>query len=256
MNLGPRGTDLIKRGEELVLFTYDDAFYPPKPYKGGPVKGTLTIGYGHTAAAGFPEPVAGMRITKADAERIFNSDVDAVAERVEKLVKVPLAQHQFDALVSFQFNTGALGKSTLLKKLNKKLYTAVPIELMKWVHDGDPPKVLAGLVKRRTAEVELWNDADDAEIATGNTAAKPAPAPKAMTKSKIGNASLTTAAAGAISVADQVNQAIAAADATKSSLEVLFDLLQRPAFVLVVAIVLLGGAIWYWRRGMLKEEAA
>ncbi|QMV27382.1 glycoside hydrolase family protein [Brucella sp. BO3] len=77
---------------------------------------------------------------------------------VERLVKVPLTDNQFAALVSFDFNTGALDKSTLLKKLNKGDYAAVPVELMKWVNAGG--KKINGLVNRRAAEAGLWAKGD------------------------------------------------------------------------------------------------
>src|SRR5690606_433369 len=78
--------------------------------------------------------------------------------RVERLVKVPLTDNQFAALVSFDFNTGKLHSSTLLKKLNKGDYDAVPAELMKWVNVwiNGKFKKSQGLVNRRSAEVGLW----------------------------------------------------------------------------------------------------
>ena len=71
-------------------------------------------------------------------------------------MKVPLNQAQFDALVSFAFNlgAGALETSTLLKKLNAGKYAAVPQEFEKWVKAGG--KTLPGLVRRRTAEAQLF----------------------------------------------------------------------------------------------------
>ncbi|WP_156612983.1 hypothetical protein [Ensifer sp. Root142] len=50
-------------------------------------------------------------------------------ERVARLVKVPLTGNQHAVLVSSNFNTGSLGKSTLLKKLDKGDHDAVPAEL-------------------------------------------------------------------------------------------------------------------------------
>jgi len=63
------------------------------------------------------------------AERILQNDLAKFEARVEQLVKVPLTDNQFAVLVSFDFNTGALHKSTLLRKLNKGDYAAVPGEL-------------------------------------------------------------------------------------------------------------------------------
>jgi lysozyme len=79
---------------------------------------------------------------------------------VQRAVTVPLTDNQFAALVSFTFNLGegALQKSTLLKLLNAGDYNSVPSELQKWVKAGG--QTLAGLVKRRMAEADLWRTQD------------------------------------------------------------------------------------------------
>jgi len=141
-NVNAEGLKIIKQWEGLKLTAYKD---------GG---GVWTIGYGHTSAAGAPIVKQGMKITNEEAERILRNDLDKFEADVVRLVKVPLNDNQFAALVSFHFNTGALGKSTLLKKLNKGDYKSVPSELMKWVNDNG--KRVQGLVNRRSAEVGLW----------------------------------------------------------------------------------------------------
>ena len=118
------------------------------------VAGIWTIGYGHTTAAGIPRVREGMRISDKEAEDILKADLRKFEDRVSRLVKVPLTDNQFAVLVSFDFNTGALHKSTLLKKLNAGDYDAVPAELMKWVNAGG--KRVQGLVNRRAAEAGLW----------------------------------------------------------------------------------------------------
>jgi len=118
------------------------------------VAGVLTVGFGHTSAAGIPKVREGMRINDTEAAEILRRDLGKFEERVERLVKVPLTDNQFAVLVSFDFNTGALHKSTLLKKLNAGDYEAVPAELMKWVNAGG--KKVKGLVNRRAAEAGLW----------------------------------------------------------------------------------------------------
>lgn len=118
------------------------------------VAGIWTIGYGHTTAAGIPRVREGMRISDKEAEDILKADLRKFEDRVSRLIKVPLTDNQFAVLVSFDFNTGALHKSTLLKKLNAGDYDAVPAELMKWVNAGG--KRVQGLVNRRAAEAGLW----------------------------------------------------------------------------------------------------
>ena len=127
--------------------------------------GVWTIGYGHT---GDVQP--GQSITAKQAEKILRDDLAACGEQVEDLIGVPLSDCQYAALVSFVFNAGAgaLRSSTLRRRLNAGDYDCVPSELAKWVKATDPNtgrKVsLAGLVRRRAAEGELWlrDAADDA----------------------------------------------------------------------------------------------
>ena len=114
--------------------------------------GILTIGYGHTAGV-----VPGMTINKFQAEKFFLEDLEQTAECVvNRLVKVPLTQGQYDALVSFTFNLGAgnLMKSTLLKLLNARDYAGASEQFERWVKSGG--KVTAGVVKRRMEEKKMF----------------------------------------------------------------------------------------------------
>jgi len=79
---------------------------------------------------------------------------------VERYIAVPLTDNQYVALVSFTFNLGAgsLKTSTLRRRLNTGDYDAIPSELARWVKAGG--KALAGLVRRRVAEGELFMRSD------------------------------------------------------------------------------------------------
>lgn len=144
-HINQAGLEDIKRWEGLRLVAYQDS------------AGVWTIGYGHTAAAGAPAPKAGMRISAAEAEEILRRDLARFEAAVERLVKVPLSDNQFAALVSFAFNVGegAMAKSTLLRRLNAGDYEAVPAELMKWTRAGG--RVVQGLANRRAAEAGRWS---------------------------------------------------------------------------------------------------
>ncbi|CAH1661578.1 Lysozyme [Hyphomicrobiales bacterium] len=159
--INQEGLEHIKRWEGVKLKAYRD------------VAGILTIGYGHTSAAGTPQVTAGMVITEATAEDILRRDLAKFEQRVVRLVKAPLTDNQFAALVSFDFNTGALDRSTLLKKLNAGNYDAVPAELAKWVNAGG--RKIPGLVNRRAAEAGLW--AKGAFVSSNDVPAAPAKAP-------------------------------------------------------------------------------
>ena len=117
-----------------------------------------TIGFGHPDAAGHPkyEHDKNLTITKADGRLILARDLARYEADVTRLVKVPLNENQFGALVSFTYNLGAgnLASSTLLRKLNAGDYTGAAGEFPKWVKAGG--KTLNGLVRRRAAEQALF----------------------------------------------------------------------------------------------------
>lgn len=106
-----------------------------------------TIGYGHTGNV-----KEGDRITKAEAEALLDKDLQTFRNGVKRLVKVPLNENQFGALVSFAYNLGlgSLQNSTLLKMLNAGDYTGAADQFLRWNKSGG--KVLTGLVRRREAE--------------------------------------------------------------------------------------------------------
>lgn len=144
--LGLEGRKLIQGYEKLMLVPYRDS------------KGVVTDGWGHTAAAGGHIPAMGVSITRELADANFDKDVAKFVALVNRLVKVTLNGNQFDALVSFEFNTGELEHSTLLIRLNAGGYASVPHELSKWNHCTihGVSTVLAGLTNRRNAEIALW----------------------------------------------------------------------------------------------------
>jgi lysozyme len=142
--IGKLGLELIKHFEGLYL----EAYKCPA--------NVWTIGWGHTGLT-FGKPiVAGMKITKEEAIELLEIDMLKYSKPVRDFVKVPLKQHQFDALVSFTYNCGigALKTSTLLKLLNNGDYESVPEQLNRWNKGGG--KILDGLVRRRLAEGHLW----------------------------------------------------------------------------------------------------
>ena len=136
---------LIKQWEGLRLEAY-------RPLE----HDVLTIGYGHTSAAGEPIVTEGMRITIPQANAILASDLSKFEKCVSDAVKVELNDNQFGALVSLCYNIGetAFRKSTLLKKLNKGDYTGAQEQFHVWRKSG--PKIVQGLVNRRAAEAALF----------------------------------------------------------------------------------------------------
>jgi lysozyme len=92
----------------------------------------------------------------AIADQLLQDDLDRFEAAVTRLVTVSLTQNQYDALVSFAFNVGisALERSTLLKRVNAKLFDQARAEFAKWNRAGGKP--LAGLTRRRAAEAALF----------------------------------------------------------------------------------------------------
>lgn len=153
MKTSSAGRQFIEQFEGLILQAYDDANDHIVP-AGGTSRGVLTIGYGHTSAAGAPTVHPGQVITKQQADSILATDLSKVEANVTRVVKVPLTQNQFDALVSFDFNTGALGRSSILTSLNKGDYTDAANRILLYNKAGG--NVLKGLVRRREAEKKLF----------------------------------------------------------------------------------------------------
>ena len=145
MKISNNGLNLIKQFEGLRLNAYDDGV------------GVWTIGYGTIKYPNGVRVKHGDKITQAQADQYIANDVATFERAVNMLVNVPLNQNQFDALVSFTYNLGAtnLSASTLLKKLNSKDYNGAAGEFQKWNKAGG--KVMTGLVRRRKAEMELFN---------------------------------------------------------------------------------------------------
>ncbi|GJE46737.1 glycoside hydrolase family protein [Methylobacterium soli] len=109
--------------------------------------GVWTIGVGHTSAAGPPSVTAGLVITEAEALEIFGRDLVKYEATVDQSVKVPLADHERDALVSICFNIGqgAFARSTFVKRLDAGDRAGCTEAIMAW---NRPPEIIS----RRPAE--------------------------------------------------------------------------------------------------------
>jgi lysozyme len=142
-NLKPSGAcrALIREFEGCRLEAYRDS------------KGIPTIGVGHTRGVRM-----GDRCSVQQADVWLSQDLEDAVAGVQMLVKAPITQSMFDALVSFTFNLGTrqLGESTMLILINKRNYKAAAEQFQRWNRAGD--QVLAGLTRRRAAEAALFLD--------------------------------------------------------------------------------------------------
>lgn len=123
--------------------------------------GVPTIGWGHTKTVTRADVDRKKTITAQQAEALLREDIGNAETAVRSLVRVPLTDGQYGALVSFAFNLGfgALSRSTLLCLLNAGDYDGAAAEFLRWVKANG--EVMPGLVKRRADEVSLWNGGYD-----------------------------------------------------------------------------------------------
>lgn len=159
LKLSPAGYALLQHFEQGP-----GGGFASKPYRCS--SGVWTNGWGNTN--GVTAKTA--PITRAQADKDLARNIAQFERDVNELVKVPLTQGQFDALVCFAFNVGSdidddtiaegLGDSTLLRKLNAGDYAGAAKQFDLWVNGTDPKTgkriKLAGLVRRRAAERKLF----------------------------------------------------------------------------------------------------
>lgn len=142
MKTSPKGVADLLLHEAVVTSPYKDSV------------GVWTYGVGHTAAAGGSDPVKlpkGVAAPVADLIELFRRDLVKYEAAVNKAVKVPLKQHEFDALVSFHFNTGGIARASFVKKLNAGDRAGAAAGMLAW---RKPPEILG----RRKAEQLLFRE--------------------------------------------------------------------------------------------------
>lgn len=153
MRISSDGLELIKEFESF----FPDAYLDPV--------NVWTIGWGHIE--GVSE---GDHISMKEGEVLLQGDLIETEGYVKNIIKVPLTQHQFDALVSICFNMGIgnLQKKTEIVKLtNRGNYAAACQDFGYHVSGTDrvthESKEFDGLRRRRAAEMALWNLPDHVE---------------------------------------------------------------------------------------------
>ncbi|MEA3262782.1 MAG: lysozyme [Pseudomonadota bacterium] len=150
--IGPDGIALIQRFEGCARKRADGTFeaYPDPGTGGDP----WTIGWGATGSEIGPGTVW----SQAQCDDRLTSDLARYSADVGRAIgDAPTSQQQFDALVSFHYNTGAIARATLTKLHKAGDHAGAAAEFGKWVHAGG--RRLAGLVRRREAEAALYRGA-------------------------------------------------------------------------------------------------
>lgn len=146
---GSQAFELIKRFEGCASLRPDGLVeaYPDPGTGGAP----WTIGWGATG----PDIGPGTVWTQEQCDARLVRDVKRHAAEVAKaLGKAATTQAQFDALVSFHYNTGAIARATLTERHCAGDHVAAMEEFARWNRAGG--RVLKGLVRRRQAEARVY----------------------------------------------------------------------------------------------------
>lgn len=141
MMINDKGIALIKSFEGLRL----------KAYKALPTEKYFTIGYGHYGA----DVKEGQTITEAEAEALLRADLQKYEGKVNKYSAYNWNDNEYSALVSFAYNVGNIDgltkKGERSREEIKKVWTS---------YSKAGGKELPGLVRRREAELKLFNEGE------------------------------------------------------------------------------------------------
>lgn len=146
MKISQNGLDLLKRFEGVRL----------KPYLCPAGIATISIGCTYYPD-GTKVRMTDSEISPARATEIFLNVLKHYESSVDSFTRDDITQNQFDALVSFAYNvgTGALKKSTLLKKVNADPNDKF-IESQFLIWNKVKGVEVKGLTNRRQAESKLY----------------------------------------------------------------------------------------------------
>ena len=147
--VGKAGTALIKKFEGCARLRRDGLIeaYPDPGTGNHP----WTIGWGATGKGIGPGTVW----TQGECDARLTRDLIRYAADVARALNgAPTSQPQFDALVSFHYNTGAIGRATLTKKHKVGDFAGALAEFKRWNRAGG--RVMKGLSRRRADEAKLY----------------------------------------------------------------------------------------------------
>jgi lysozyme len=169
VKISDAGLQLIQEFEGLRLDAYPDPGTGGEPW---------TIGWGTTVYPGGRRVQQGDRITEAQAMEYLRNDVERFESSVSAMLRVPVTQPQFDALVSLAYNVraNALRDSTLIELLNAGDSAGAAAQFDRWIHAGGRP--MEGLRRRRRAERAMFESEQlPAPIEARTTPPRPSDAP-------------------------------------------------------------------------------
>jgi len=151
---------IMQTSERGILELCEHEGIVPAPYLDS--VGVWTWGVGHTAAAGGPNPAQMAKAMPSGEDEMREAleacikqlavDLRHYEDDVNQAIRVPLKQHEFDALVSFHYNTGGIHRAKLTQAINAGRPDASQ-HFFGWLR---PPEIKG----RRTAEKELFETGD------------------------------------------------------------------------------------------------
>jgi len=145
MKTSEKGIEALEFEEGDVLRAYRD------------VVGKWTIGMGLTAASGVITPKAGMTITKQQSRDLTRQALNLNYEPTVNDAMPNADQHEFDAGVSFHWNSGAIQRASWVRLwLARAPRAEISAKFRLWTKGGG--KVITGLVKRRERELKILFD--------------------------------------------------------------------------------------------------
>jgi GH24 family phage-related lysozyme (muramidase) len=156
METSSEGEEFIKYWEDRKLYPYEDA------------GGTCTIGWGHVlpndgnGCRGWPKKTYGNGITTQTAQMFFDADIKIFEKLLHDTLTVDLTQAQFDALVSYTFNTGDQTNNPYFVKNIPELINSGDLEAAAEAIRSGPNTtgpddlLIPKLVERRQREADLF----------------------------------------------------------------------------------------------------
>lgn len=141
----------MKSTTAIKTWIADDEQFRSFPYLDN---GQYSVGYGHKVGEKEKHLFSG--IDKKTAWLLLENDILACEKTIQRLVKVPLTQNQFDSLVSLVYNVGvgAFSRSRMLSRLNQGDYAGAAKEFLDWHHVNHKPN--SHLKARRDYEYKLF----------------------------------------------------------------------------------------------------
>jgi len=157
----PQDMQTSEQAENFIKYWEQD---PPPLYPYPDMGENCTIGWGHLlqrgGCSGWPNKTYGNGITTQTAQMFFDDDIAKFELLINRTIEVDLTQAQFDALVSYTFNTGDQTNQPYFVKKIPELINSRNFEAAAEAIRSGP--ITSGglesskLVERRQREVDLF----------------------------------------------------------------------------------------------------